>query len=231
MEKKFLEQWIEYDYNPFILFSQDGKVISLNQEAEHLLSKVQSKTIFELAMSYASVNFGFNTIFIDLNFDRFNFFGITVGYESDNEIGVKLHKNPPLRLKSIREKNTEFNNIYSLIDLAISTNSIQSDSIFKKEFDPTLPEIKIDTSNFIKLLDKIYKQLSNSKTITTKLYLKIGEFIKYNQKRYKLFIIEITIDSKLDINEFEIKALGVEINSIITVKDNSILIELPMITE
>jgi len=60
----FEQQWVEYDYNPFVLFSSNGKIISLNSEAQFLLGATESNTLFELAQTYANVNFGFKTTFI-----------------------------------------------------------------------------------------------------------------------------------------------------------------------
>lgn len=231
MENSFLEKWMEFDYNPFILFSNSGKVLSLNEEAQHLLAKIPNKVIFDLAISYASKNFGFNTVFLDLEFDRFNFFGLTVGYEDEEKIGIQLYKNPPLRLKTINDRNIEKSNIYSLIDLVISTNSIKTTATFTKEFDPTLPEIRIDTNNFIKILDKIYKLFINSNQIITKLYLKIGEFIKHEDKKYKLFIIEVVGDKKEIVSEVEIEKLGLKINSIVDSKSDRVIMELPLIID
>ncbi len=231
MESNFLEKWMEFDYNPFILFSSTAKVLSLNEEAQHLLAKIPNKVIFDLAISYASKNFGFNTVFLDLEFDRFSFFGIRVGYEDEEKIGIQLYKNPPLRLKSINNRNIEKSNIYSLIDLIISTNSIKTKANFIKEFDPTLPEIRIDSHSFIKLLDKVYKLFATSTQVTTKLYLKIGEFIKHEDKKYKLLIIEIIGDKKEMTNQTEIEKLGVKINSIIELKSDRVIMELPLMLD
>jgi hypothetical protein len=230
LNSSFVDKWIEFDYNPMVFFSSAGKVLSLNEDAQYLLAKVSSKTIFDLAVSYASNSFGFNTVFMDLEFDRFNFFGLTVGYENEDIIGIKLYKYPPLRLKNIDSENTQKSNIYSLIDLAISTNAIKTDAKFVKEFDPTLPEIKLDTTNFIKTLDRIYKLFLNSENIITKLYLKIGEFIKHDDKKYKLFIIEIQGNKKGDIDP-DIKKLAVKINAITNIKRDRVILELPLIID
>ena len=42
----FNEDWIENDYNPFILFNANGKIISLNSEAQYLLGAIDIKTIY-----------------------------------------------------------------------------------------------------------------------------------------------------------------------------------------
>ena len=38
----FDQQWIEFDFNPFVLFSSNGKIISLNTEAQYLLGAVEA---------------------------------------------------------------------------------------------------------------------------------------------------------------------------------------------
>jgi hypothetical protein len=86
----FEQQWLEYDYNPFILFNSNGKINSLNSEAQFLLGSVEASELFELANSYASLNYGFKTTFLELVFGRYKFFGLTVGYENDEEMGMKL---------------------------------------------------------------------------------------------------------------------------------------------
>lgn len=230
VDSAFIDKWIDFDYNPMIFFTSSGRVLHLNEDAQYLLAKVSSKTIFDLAVSYASNSFGFNTVFMELEFDRFNFFGLTVGYENEDIIGIKLYKYPPLRLKNIDSENAQKSNIYSLIDLAISTNAIKTEAKFLKEFDPTLPEVKIDTNNFIKTLDRIYKMFLESENIITKLYLKIGEFIKHDDKKYKLFIIEVQGDKRAEVDS-DIKKLSVKINAVTNFKRDRVTLELPLIVE
>ena len=62
----FEQQWLEYDYNPFILFDANGKIISLNAEAQFLLGNASAQELFKLCTSYASVSFGFKTTFLEL---------------------------------------------------------------------------------------------------------------------------------------------------------------------
>ena len=142
----FEQQWLEYDYNPFILFSSSGKILSLNAEAQFLLGSASTQELFELATSYANVTFGFKTTFLELDFGRYKFFGVTVGYENEEEIGLKLYQSPSFRLNT-PQANGELTNIYTLIDLCIATNSISSSIDFIKEFDPTIPDVFIDTNN------------------------------------------------------------------------------------
>jgi len=222
------QQWLEYDYNPYILFSSDGKIKSLNSEAQFLLSSNNLKELFELATNYASVTFGFKTTFIDLKFGRYKFFGLTVGYENELEIGIKLYQTPSFKLTE-KKPTGELVNIYTLVDLCISSNSINSSATFIKEFDPAIPEIIVDSNNFIKILNKIYDCFINNDKIYTKIYYRVGEHVKFDNKKYSLFSIEINAQN-LD-KQKEIKLLGFVKNSDIFVDiQKKITINLPMIT-
>jgi len=223
----FEAQWLEYDYNPFILFSSNGKIISLNTEAQFLLGGVTHNEIFELATTYANVTFGFKTTFIELEFGRYKIFGLTVGYENEDEIGIKLYQTPSFKIRSPKP-NGELTNIYTLVDLCISSNSISRKIIFTKEFDPTIPEIVIDSNHFIKLLNKIYLCFKDSSKIDTKIYYRVGEYIKFENKKYTIFSIEVAGEnvSLERVNELEL--LIVNSNFYIDIK-KKITINIPMI--
>lgn len=225
----FEQQWLEYDYNPFILFSSEGKVLSLNSEAQFLLSSFNSKEIFELAATYANVSFGFKTTFVELEFGRYKFFGLTVGYENEEEIGIKLYQTPSFKL-SEKKPTGELINIYTLVDLCISTNAINSPANFIKEFDPTIPDIVIDSNNFIKILNKIYSCYIDNEEIRTKIYYRVGEHIKFDEKKYSLFAIEISAPTKDKQKEVELHGIAKNSDIFIDIQSN-ITINLPMITE
>jgi len=223
----FEQQWIEYDYNPYILFTSEGKVLSLNSEAQFLLSSFNAKEIFELATTYASISFGFKTTFIDLEFGRYKFFGVTVGYENEDEIGIKLYQTPSFKL-SQKCPTGELVNIYTLVDLCISTNSINSTANFVKEFDPTIPEIIVDSNEFIKILNKIYACYINNEYIYTKIYYRVGEHVKFDNKKYSLFAIEIAGETKDKQRETELHTMTKNSDMFIDIQ-SKITINLPMI--
>lgn len=223
----FEQQWLEYDYNPFILFSSSGKIISLNTEAQFLLGSVSKNEIFELATIYANITFGFKTTFIELNFGRYNFFGLTVGYENEEEIGIKLYQSPSFKLNKPKPVG-ELTNIFTLIDLCISTNSINSDIIYTKELDPTIPDIIINVNNIIKVLNKSYLCCSNNETICTKVYFRVGEHINFEDKKYSIFSIEI---SAVNIDKKRTKELQILVDNsdfYVDIQKN-ITINIPMI--
>ncbi|MDQ1264256.1 MAG: hypothetical protein QG559_1257 [Campylobacterota bacterium] len=224
----FEQQWIEYDYNPFVLFSSSGKILSLNAEAQFLLGTIASEELFSLATTYASISFGFKTTFIELNFGRYRFFGLTVGYENDQEIGIKLYQAPSFKLNKPKPIG-ELVNIYALVDLCIATQSISAKAVFEKDFDPTIPEIIVDSNSFLKILTKIYACYEESDKIMTRIFYRIGEHIKFGDKKYSIFSVEV---SSANINEEkinELKVLASNTNFYIDIQKKT-TINLPMIT-
>ncbi len=226
----FEQQWIEYDYNPFVLYSSSGKIISLNNEAQYLLGSVDKNILFEIATTHASTSFGFKTTFIELEFGRYHFFGITVGYENESEIGIRLYQQPTINFTAPKPSG-DLINVYTLIDLCISTNSISSETSFQKDLDPTIPEIRLHPENFIKLLNKIYLGFKESESIVTKLYYRVGEHIKFDGKKYSLFTIEIKGGEFVKKFVSEIEILAKENNLYTSFNESLVTINIPMITD
>jgi hypothetical protein len=224
----FEQKWIEYDYNPFILFDSDGKIISLNTEAQFLLGFTMPSELFELAKTYASVNFGFKTTFIELEYGRYKFFGLTVGYENEEQIGIKLYQIPSLKLNT-KKPEGELANIYTIIDLCISTNSINSNIKYTKSYDPTIPDIIVDSNKLIKLLNKIYSCFQNNDTINTKVFYRIGEHVKFGDKKYSIFSICISAKEIDETKSNELKVFVENSNFYVYISD-TITINIPMIT-
>jgi len=223
----FESQWLENDYNPFIVFNSCGKIVSLNSEAQFLMGVASPSEIFELATNNANITFGFKTTFIELEFDRFKFFGITVGYLDEEQIGVKLYQLPSFKINKIKPIG-ELTNIFALVDLSISANSISSSTIYKKDFDPTIPEIIINANNFIKLLNKTYSCFETSQEITTKIYYRIGEHIIFEDKKYSIFSIDISGDTKNIKNIKELNDFVDKVEFNLNIQEH-ISIDIPMI--
>ncbi len=226
----FCEAWIEYDYNPFISFNENGRIVTLNKEAQYLLGEVAPKKIFDLTKTYANITYGFKTTIVDISFKSFSFYAITVGYLNDREIGIKLYKKDVKKFSSIVESG-EFVNIYSLIDLCISATNAGSANIkHYKIFDPTFPEIKLKIDEFTKLINKIYQSYTKSKTITSKLTLNTGEHINYAMKKYPIFTLQIEGDTRDKEYEKNIENISAKANTIIQFNDNKTILSSAMIS-
>ncbi len=226
----FDQQWIEFDFNPFILFNASGKIVSLNTEAQYLLGAVESSAIYKIATTYASSSFGFKTTFLELEFGRFKFFVITVGYEEEEQIGIRLYQLPSFQFTA-QKPNGQLVNVYTLIDLCISSNSIGTQTKFTKELDPTIPEIRLQTEWFIKLLNKIYLSMSGNEKILTRLFFRVGEHIKFEGEKYSLFSIEVSADNIHRKYLSEITHLAEENNLFVDLKEQRITINVPMIVK
>ena len=226
----FDQQWIEFDFNPFVLFSSSGKILSLNTEAQYLLGAVEPSVLYKIATTYASSSFGFKTTFLDLEFGRFKFFGITIGYENEEEIGIRFYQFPAFNFAKQKPEG-QLINIYTLIDLCISSNSIGSSIQYTKELDPTLPEIRLNAELFIKLLNKTYQSFNENTTISTRLYFRVGEHIKFENVKYSLFAIEVFSETMNRKYISELTHLAEENHLSIDIKATKVTINIPMITK
>lgn len=227
----FLEKWIEYDYNPQIIFDEKGKIKSLNEQAQYLLGQVNAREVFDLALEFASETYGFKTIFFDIDFDKFSFFAITVGYESDEEIGIKLYRKPSQKIESLSKLKTELSNIYIIIDLAISSTLSKTQATFKKEYDPAIPDSYIDVDAFLKTLTRICSYMLSSTTITVRVYIKTGEHVKLGEKKYPLLRIEFEGDSVDERKKHELEGYTKSSQANVYIKNRSVFLDTPLITE
>jgi len=225
----FYEKWLEYDYNPWILFDSGGRVKTLNQEAQFLLAEVEANEIFELAITYANQSYGFKTTMIDLKFGKYEFFGIMVGYEDSENIAIHLYQKPPERILKPHLHKLSSHNIYTLIDLAISTNSINRKNSFTTTFDPAFPEIKIDPQSFVKVINGAIACMEDTDIVDIKLSLKTGETVKFDGKRHPIFQLSICgkLSSKCNISI--LKEISTRLNGRIVKQMDCISIEAPLI--
>ena len=223
----FFEEWVELDLNPVLSFSSSSKILYSNSEAQFLLNRIKPKELFDLALTYAPKTFGALTSYIDLTIKNYTFYAITVMYENEDEIHMKLYKSAMVKKESkLNIKNINTTNIFTLVDLAISTSKIKTNINFTKNYDPSIPEFKLDASAFIKTLNQIFEAFSESKNVSCSILLKIGEYIKIDGKKYSLISIEITSDEN---NEFSKINLKDNHSFILTADENKATIDLPLI--
>ena len=223
----FFEEWVELDLNPILSFSSTSKIIYSNSEAQFLLNRIKQKELFDLALSYAPKTFGALTSYIDLTIKNYTFYAITVMYENEDEIHMKLYKSAMVKKENnLNIKNINVTNIFTLVDLAISTSKIKTNINFIKNYDPSIPEFKLDASTFIKTLNQIFEAFKDKKSVTCSILLKIGEYIKIDGKKYSLISVEISSNEKNDFSSINIKENS---SFILTLDENKITIDLPLI--
>jgi nitrogen-specific signal transduction histidine kinase len=223
----FFEDWVDLDLNPVISFSSTSKILYSNSEAQFLLNRIKQKELYELALKYAPKSFGAETSYIDLNLQNYTFYAITVKYDNEDEIHMKLYKSTMAKKEStLNIKNINSTNIFTLVDLAISTNKIKTETIYKKNYDPSIPEFKLDASSFIKTLSQAFEAFNGSVSINCSILLKIGEYIKIDGKKYSLISVEITSEKNAKKETLQYKE---DSSFILTCDKNKITIDLPLI--
>ncbi len=227
----FYEKWLEYDYNPWILFDTHGKVITLNQEAQFLFAEVTPQEIFELAVSYANQSYGFKTTMMDLEYGKYEFFGIMVGYEDNDAIAIRLYQKPPERIAEPHIQQLSAHNIYTLIDLAVSTASISRQHGFTTTLDPTLPDIRIDPEAFVALLGQMFDCFSDDAPIAISLSLKTGETLKFEGRRYPIFQLTARGSLLEECPLKNLKELANRLNGYVSRKHDQLTMEAPLIME
>ncbi len=226
----FYEDWVEIDLNPIISFSSNGKITYSNQEAQFLLSRIKQKELFDLTLKHAPKTFGIETTYFDLSLKNYSFYAITVKYENEDEIHMKLYKSAMVKKDSeLSTKNTNITNIFTLVDLAISTKKIKSNAKFIKNYDPSIPEFKINASEFIKALNLIYDNFQESEMLTTSVILKIGEYIRLEGKKHSIISVEVFSSTKCSTENFNYKDENASF--IVTKDEDKITIDLPLISE
>lgn len=222
--------WIEFDYNPFILFSSSGEIITLNQSAQFLTSKVSARTLYELALAYAPLQFGFKTTFIDMRYDVFNFFAVTIGYENEEEIGIKLYQSPfAATKKSVTISHFEPANIYLLLDACLLNLSAKKQLAVRKEFDPTLPDIKLPQNQFLKIVGKVFEGFLGCDAIHATLKIKTGEFLQLEGKKYQILLLKVAGENRNGDFDAAIDALAQEINLFAYAEEKAISLHIPVI--
>ena len=178
------ESFVEWDSSPFILFNNSGKILYLNNAAEILFGYVSKKELYDISVSYAPQNFGYKTTSLALNYDSFLFHAITVGYESEEQISLRLYNTP--RIKPTRKLETDkfiTTNINILLEANIALFKTKNTNPLKLLTDQDLPAFKIDQNNFSKLLRKTLNAFRSSDSIDISLKLLIGQHVIIDNKK------------------------------------------------
>ncbi len=215
------KEFIDNSLDPYILFNAEGEILEYNKEGEYILSISKKDELFNLAVSHASMSFGFKHSFLHIDIGHSTFCAITVGYKDSDHIGLMLHKNVCSKKLHAIQENLQLANIFTLLDIAITTNLDENTNLFT-EYDVSIPEFKLNINRFLQLLNKIFKALKTSQEVLVKVHIATGRNMKIEGKKYQ--VVTIVIQSK------EIEQLHIEDEEfILTFDKKSLTIELPFI--
>ncbi len=224
----FYSNLIENDLNPFILFDSNGKMRDFNREAEFLFNFVQPKELYELAVSHASIDFGFNRKFISLKYGKITFYAILVGYISDDEIGLRMYKEVCSQEEIIKTTNIELTNIFSLIDLSKTTTLLQSDIHIEEVYDISIPQIKLNINEFLLILNECFSIFQSDDRLDLKVYIKTGEYEIIQDTKYQIVSLEFKVNRDIEIKKY-LEKMIIKTHMNFFVNKNILSLEFPMI--
>ncbi len=223
------EEILEHDLNPLIVFDSNGKIKRYNSEAEFLLSYVSVEELYDIAITNASKHFGFSQKYIDLQYGKFHFYALLIGYLDDEEIALKLYKRVNTKLHTINDKKLQYANIFSLIELSKNTVFMENKIAIDEIYDVSIPEMKLDINNFLLCLNESLQHFKNHKRLTIKVYVKVGEYERINQKKYPIIVIEFEADKAISFDS-KIEQKAQRANIITFFEKNKIILEFAAIT-
>ena len=224
------ESFVEWDNSPFILFSNEGKIRYLNNAAEILFGYVEKKELYNIALSYAPQNFGYKTTTLSLTYDTFIFYAITVGYENENHISLRLYHSPRIRknykLDTDKLITTDINILLEANIALFKTNHSIPLTLL---VDQDLPSCKLDQNNFSKLLRKVFDTFKFSNAIDISLKLLIGEYVIIEGKKKSIVQLTMYAESRNKETDNEIQILSEKSHIKSTLQEHTIKLEIPLI--
>lgn len=224
------ESFIDWDNNPFILFSNEGKIIYLNNAAEILFGYVTKQELYDIALSYAPQTFGYKTTMLSLTYGSFMFHSITVGYENEDQLSLRLYSIPPVQSTTNLQTETLIEtDINLLIEANIALFKTKNVNKLRLLVDQDLPTFKIDQNSFSKLLRKMLDAFRSSDSIDISLKLLIGQHIMINDKKEALAQLAIEANGRYNDSDVEIQTLAKENQIKSIIQERCIKIEIPLI--
>lgn len=224
------QSFIEWDNNPFILFSVQGKILYLNNAAEILFGYVSKKELYDITLSYAPQSFGYKTTSLTLNYDSFMFHAITIGYENEEQISLRLYNTP--RIKPTRKIETDkliVTDINILLEANIALFRTKNTNPLQLLTDQDLPPFKINQNNFSKLLRKIFDTFRASDSIDISLKLLFGQHVIIEDKKEAIVQLAIIANGRYADTDEEIRTFAAESQIKCLLQECSIKLEIPLI--
>lgn len=224
------QAFVEWDNSPFILFSAEGKILYLNNVSEILFGYVSKQELYDIALAYAPQTFGYKTTTLSLNYDAFNFYAITVGYENEDQISIRFYNAPRAKPSSPLETDKLImTDINILLEANIALFKTKNSNPLQLLADQDLPAFKIDQNRFSKLLRKALDAFRASDSISITLKLLIGEHVVIADKKEAIVQLSIAANGRYHDTDNEIKSLASQSHISCLLKEHTIKLEIPLI--
>lgn len=224
------ESFIEWDNSPFVLFNHVGKIIYLNNAAEILFGYVSKKELYDVALAYAPQSFGYKTTTLSLAYDAFTFYAMTVGYENEEQLSLRLYNAP--RMKSTRTLETDkliITDINILLEANISLFKTKNTNTLRLLTDQDIPPFKIDQNNFSKLLRKTLHAFRASDSMHISLKLLIGQHVIIENKKEPIIELSVVANGRYTDTDEEIRTLASKSQIKCLMQEHAIKLEIPLI--
>jgi len=222
--------FVDSDSSPFILFDSNKKIAYLNDTAEILMGYVSKTELYNLTIAYAPKDFGSKTTRLELQYDLFAFYALTVAYEDEQWISLRLYHKPRLQSTALDALDKlPLTDINILLEANITLFKLQNSNNLNLLVDQDLPMSRLDQNNFSKLLRKVLHAFRSSDNIDISLKLLIGEYLIIHNKREQILQLSIRANGRYNDDDLEIKSLAQQINITSVMKEYSILLQIPYI--
>ena len=223
------ESFVEWDNSPFILFNNQEKILYLNNAAEILFGYVTKKELYDIALSYAPQNFGYKTTSLTLNYDSFVFHAITIGYENEEQISLRLYNAPRIKHSHKLETNKFITtDINILLEANIALFKTKNENPLTLLTDQDLPAFKIDQNNFSKLLRKTLDAFRSSDSIDISLKLLIGQHVIIDDKKEAIVQLSIHANGRYADTDNDIRTFAAQSHIKCLLQEHAIKLEIPL---
>lgn len=224
------ETFVEWDNSPFILFNQQGKIIYLNNAAEILFGYVSKQELYDIALSYAPLTFGYKTTSLSLGYDSFVFHAITVGYENEEQLSLRLYNTPRIKpAHTVEKEKLITTDVNILLEANIALFKTKNPNRLTLLADQDLPAFKIDQNNFSKLLRKSLNAFRASDSIDITLKLLIGQHVIIEDKKEAIAQLSIEANGRYTDEDEDIRALATQSQIKCLMQEHAIKLEIPLI--
>jgi len=220
------------DSNPLIVFNPNGKIVYLNDSAEILMGYVSNSEIYNLALNNAPKDYGIKNSKMELVYDHLNFYSISVGYNSDEWIAIKLYYRPLSKKYANGDaKKHILTDINKMLSVAIHQYTIDKDIDIRLFADSDLPHTMLNQNEFLKLLRMTLSTFRGCSYLDISLKLGIGEHLLVNSKSYKISILKLKSSSRNRKEDKEIDELANRLCIVPNLQESSISFDIPIIQE
>jgi len=222
--------FIENDSNPFILFSNRGKIKYLNASAELLMGSCQPRELFEIAIAHAPKSFGYQKTLLNLSFGSFEFYGINILYEDEELLAMHLYNKPMAKVddNSLLE-GYMLTDINILLQANIELFNMNYTGYIRLLTDYDIPPFQLHQNNFSLLLRNLFAQFENSNNLEISIKIKLGERIVVKEKRYSIIVLQLLCKNRDNSQDRELELLALKNHINIHFKKDATLLEIPAI--